>query len=514
MFQFLKVNKFKVEMMEMEFDFSLEPGKKIVKKEYRKKSPVISVIIPFYNDKIYIKQSVTCILNQTFPHFEILIIDDGSTDEESIKYLEKIEKLDDRIKVFHKKNEGLAATRDYGASKADAKTEFLLFLDSDDLIEPTYIECAYWTLITNEDASWAYSDAINFGVFTNQWNKLFSTKKMKKQNFLTSTAFIRKRDYNLVNGYELREKAVNEDWNFWLKLMAKGKFPVHMSFYGQWYRRKAQGELAAAEANKKRSLEIINKTAATIEKDVFAIQYPRVCFDEAYHYEIDKNIVIPDAHDEKESILVFIPKLDDVHADVEKLEVIKELSKKHDVIIMTTIPCPYINRQEFEKYSTVYDLSSFLDMKNWISFINYIIKKENIKTGLCIEDVLGKAVLRYLSSSVSEFLPVEYICDGEKKGYKVIGHDSKIYVSLDDISKKKFKSITLDKSDALKELTSCLNDSKRTMEKFVKKYIYEVYYKPKKMPLSTRIKNILWRIPLWRKFVNSKFWQSHIKRQK
>jgi len=53
-----------------------------------------------------------------------------------------------------------------------------------------------------------------------------------------SLSLVRKTAYFSVNGYELREKAVNEDWNFWLKLLSKGYYPVNMSFYGQWYRRK------------------------------------------------------------------------------------------------------------------------------------------------------------------------------------------------------------------------------------------------------------------------------------
>ena len=75
----------------MNFDFSKEPGKKLEKQEYETKmEPVISIITPFYNSGKYIRQTVNSILNQTFPNFELLIIDDGSKDEESLKELEKI----------------------------------------------------------------------------------------------------------------------------------------------------------------------------------------------------------------------------------------------------------------------------------------------------------------------------------------------------------------------------------------------------------------------------------------
>jgi len=236
--------------MNKNFNFELEPGKKLEIENYKPKSPEISVIVPFYNDEKYIEQTVNCILNQTYPYFELLIIDDGSKDEKSLKKLEEIGKLDKRIKIFHKENEGLAATRDYGAGKASKETKYFMFLDSDDLIEKTFLECAYWTLETNNEAAWAYSDSVGFDALEYTWNKWFDSEKMKKVNDLISAAVVRKTAFYEVNGYELREKSVNEDWNFWLKLIAKGKYPVHMSYYGLWYRRKKQGELAKATQNK------------------------------------------------------------------------------------------------------------------------------------------------------------------------------------------------------------------------------------------------------------------------
>ena len=213
------------------YNFKLEPGKKLQKINYELKEPVISVIIPFYNDKEYIEQSVNAVLNQTFPNYEILIIDDGSKDVESLQKLKEVSKKDNRIKIFHKENEGLSATRDYGAKKADSRTKYLMFADADDLMEKTFLECAYWALETNQEAAWVYSDSVGFGEQEYTWNKWFNSEKMKEVNDLVSMAMIRKEAFEAVNGYELREKAVNEDWNLWLKLIAKGYYPVHISAY-------------------------------------------------------------------------------------------------------------------------------------------------------------------------------------------------------------------------------------------------------------------------------------------
>lgn len=189
------------------YNFSLEPGKiKEKSRDYMEENPIISVIMPFYNDKKYIRQSVISVLNQTFPYYEILIIDDGSKDEESIKELEEVEKLDKRIKVFHKENEGLAMTRDFGAEKSAETVKYLMFLDSDDLLEKTYLECAYWTLETNKDAAWAYSDSIGFDAENYTWNKWFDSEKMKKENELVSAAMVRKTDYKKVRWIWIKRK--------------------------------------------------------------------------------------------------------------------------------------------------------------------------------------------------------------------------------------------------------------------------------------------------------------------
>ena len=362
------------------FDYVLEPGRKLEKKDYEKQEPIISVIMPFYNDKLYIEQAVNSILNQTFPLFELLIIDDGSKDSESLEKLREIEKSDDRIKVFHKENEGLAATRDYGANVASKNTKYFFFLDSDDIIEKTYLECAYWTLETNKKASWAYSDSVGFGHINYRWNKWFDSEQMKKINNLVATALIRKEDFFEVNGYELREKAVNEDWNFWLKLIAKGKFPVRMNFYAMWYRRKQQGELAKSQENKERAQEIIENTAKTIKKRVTAIQYPKEDYNWDGIIENLESIKIPKAiKNEKINILMIIPWMITGGADKFNLDLISRLDKnKYNVTIITTEPNNNTYRQAFEQNAAVYDLTTFIDQKYWVSFINYIIQKENI----------------------------------------------------------------------------------------------------------------------------------------
>ena len=143
---------------------------------------IISIITPFYNAKNYLEDTAKAIINQTFPYFEWIIVDDGSTDKESLEYLEKVGKMDSRIRILHKENSGQADTRDYGVKMSNEESKYVLFIDDDDIIDNTYLECGYWTLETNKEASWAYTDVIHFGEQNTISTTRFSPEREKKEN--------------------------------------------------------------------------------------------------------------------------------------------------------------------------------------------------------------------------------------------------------------------------------------------------------------------------------------------
>ncbi|WP_321426544.1 glycosyltransferase [uncultured Bacteroides sp.] len=99
--------------------------------------PQISIIIPVYNVEIYLSRCINSILSQTFSNFEILLIDDGSKDK-SGEICDEYTKKDNRIRVFHKKNEGVSSARNVGLDKANG--EWITFVDSDDWIEEKCLE--------------------------------------------------------------------------------------------------------------------------------------------------------------------------------------------------------------------------------------------------------------------------------------------------------------------------------------------------------------------------------------
>lgn len=102
--------------------------------------PKISIIIPVYNVENYLDICLDSVLSSTFEDFEIIGIDDGSTDSSGF-ILDQYARLDNRIRVYHRDNHGLSATRNFGLKKASGK--YIMFVDSDDWISSVMVERLY-----------------------------------------------------------------------------------------------------------------------------------------------------------------------------------------------------------------------------------------------------------------------------------------------------------------------------------------------------------------------------------
>lgn len=395
------------------FDYKLYPGRKreMIGFETIEK-PKITIVTAYYNGHKYIDETINSVLNQTFPCWEWIIVNDGSTEEESLKKLEEIKKIDSRIKVVNKENSGLAATRDFGAELASESSEYLVFLDDDDLISKVYLECAYWTLQTHKDASWAYSDVVNFQGMEFKWIKYFDSEIEKKENLLVATALIRKKDFWDVKGYQLREKAVNEDWNLWLKLLAKGKKPVRMNFEGFWYRKKESGsELQRSKENQKRALSIINETGKTVKQVVKAIQYPDINYNwEEIIEDVPENIKYKILPNGKINILLIIPWMVTGGADKFVLDLVTRIDKnRFNIIVVNTQPKVNTWKQKFEEQVIVYDLTTFLNREYWLAFINNLISQYRINLIFNTNSYIGYSMIPYLKARYPEIPIMDYI---------------------------------------------------------------------------------------------------------
>lgn len=180
-------------------------------------NPLISVIVPCYNQAQYLDECLQSVLDQTYQNWECIIVNDGSpdhTEEVAKKWLEK----DPRFRYIDKENGGLSSARNAGIKIA--KGEWILPLDADDRIGNLYLELA--SLEFNKDYSIIYSEAEFFEGKKGRWNLCeFSVNEMAKQNCIFCSAFFRKSSWEKVRGYDINLIYGLEDWEFWISIIRK-----------------------------------------------------------------------------------------------------------------------------------------------------------------------------------------------------------------------------------------------------------------------------------------------------
>ena len=112
-----------------------------------KTSEKISIIVPVYNVEPYIGKCLDSILEQTYSNYEVLLIDDGSTDNSGV-ICDEYSALDGRFRVFHQKNSGVSAARNFALIRSEGA--YIMFVDSDDFIHPQMLEILYTNLNSGE----------------------------------------------------------------------------------------------------------------------------------------------------------------------------------------------------------------------------------------------------------------------------------------------------------------------------------------------------------------------------
>lgn len=397
----------------MEFDFTRQPGEKGWCLDYTKTGkPLVSIITPFYNACDFIMQTVKCVLNQTFPYFEWVIVDDGSTDPNAPEILKKIEQMDPRIRVMHKENGGPAAARNYGVR--NSSTDLILPLDSDDLIEPPFLEYCWWMLQKNPGAVWAYTGSLGFGSIEYLWDQRFDPIRLKRENHLTITALIRKESFLALGGYEER-KSFNEDWQLWLKLVAEGNYPVQST--GEplfWYRRSNSGELSTVMdkgVNEKRNRKLIAQTAARVKNPKEPVIYPRSYTYDWAEPKLSRWELHVHSEKRKTNILFLFPHMVMGGADKFNLDLIAGLDPdKFETGIITMIPSPNDWLQRFrEATPNIFNLPNFVAPEDYAEFISYYIRSRQVDVLFLSNAYHGYALVPWLRQQFPNLAIVDYV---------------------------------------------------------------------------------------------------------
>ncbi len=177
--------------------------------------PKVSVVIPCYNHGIYLDEAVDSILAQSFNDFEIVIVNDGSTDPFTKDLLARYHRP--KTRVLHTENAGVSSARNSGI--AAARGEYILPLDADDRVAPSYIEKGVAILDARPEVGIVYCDEQMFGERNDVWiMPEYDPVALLFDNHIFPSAFFRKSDWEKVGGYCSGFVYGWEDWDFWISM--------------------------------------------------------------------------------------------------------------------------------------------------------------------------------------------------------------------------------------------------------------------------------------------------------
>lgn len=400
--------------MENQFDYQKHPGRSRTRfYSPDPKDALVSVITPFYNAGKYFEQTFNSVMNQTFPWFEWIIVNDGSTSEEDVALLHKFAAMDGRITVITQKNGRQSRARNTGI--AHTHTDLVVPLDADDVVAPTYLECLYWGLYYNQDAAWCYTSSYGFHDLQYIWKYPFDSEKLKTYNFLNYSAMIRKKDILDIGGYKVEKWAYHEDWRFWLEMLAQNKRPVHVNTCLFWYRRLESGMLSTTNKDPKLaefSKNIIEKAAGNVHTEVKALEFP-LSKTQYPFYSAEKltwNRKSFANHDRKR-VLWLVPWLQMGGADKFNLDAIAGLKENgFDSFIMTSKPSENEWWQKFENYTDeIFCLPDFLDSAHYLEFISYYLQSREIDVIMLTNSYDGYYMMPWIRQHFPDVVIVDYV---------------------------------------------------------------------------------------------------------
>jgi glycosyltransferase involved in cell wall biosynthesis len=202
-------------------------------------SQLCSIIIPTYNHAKYIERSISCALAQTYKEIEVIVIDDGSTDDTP----EIVKKFGDSIIYHRKTNGGLGAARNTGLKMSSGK--YIQFLDSDDIIDKKKVEKQVKILEKDERIAVVYSDcSCTEPGGTEIGNTSYSLAEnenplpvlLKRTLFSVHAGIVRRSVIEDVGLFD-ESRVAQEDWDLWLRIALKGHaykyMPGNLAHYDQ-----------------------------------------------------------------------------------------------------------------------------------------------------------------------------------------------------------------------------------------------------------------------------------------
>jgi glycosyltransferase involved in cell wall biosynthesis len=337
--------------------------------------PLLSVIVACYNYGQYIRDALQSATSQTFRDYEIVVVDDGSTDDLTLRTLNEL--AHEGVKVLRQEHSGPAAALNCGISVAAGK--YVCCLGADDTIEPTYFEKCLALLESNPGITFAYSLLKTFG--TEQRigvTKPFDLRLLLAYNHVAGSSVFLRAAWTAVGGFDSSMPAY-VDWDFWIKLGEngyRGRLIPEPLF--NW-RRHPRTLGRSIDERKPELVARIRAKHADLYSNPDRIEEIQQQYRDFHVTNPFINLAAPNQYTQlkEPTWLVIITE----PPQPEVLSLLSEL-REHEVDLISIATCSnlsVLDRQTYIVSTLTYDLSAFLEQHYWLNFIINLISTRMIQ---------------------------------------------------------------------------------------------------------------------------------------
>jgi glycosyltransferase involved in cell wall biosynthesis len=351
---------------------------------WKRDKPLLSVIVTCYNHGSVIYDALRSVRNQTLCDFELIIVNDGSTEKETLNILQELKR--EGLRVLKREKVNRAAALNLGISNARGK--YICCLDADDTIEETYFEKCLCLMESNPGISFAYALLRTFGDESQIGNTgPFDLGLLLEYNHVCVAAIFRQSSWEAVQGYDAQMEGY-EDWDFWIKLGKAG-------FRGQLipevlfnYRRQGQTFKSRAEKNRRVLLARLRANHYDLHAHTERIEMIKGSYCD---YQVTKPFVNLRRKEqylsERHQGLAIVSRYPSERSDVQNLFI--KLGRQFDLLVVITCQSSSTPEKERGWLSKTYPLYGFLEPYCWREFIVNIVETRSIDLVLIYDSLIA-----------------------------------------------------------------------------------------------------------------------------
>ncbi len=385
--------------------------------------PCVSIVTPFFNTSSMFHETAASVFGQSLQQWEWIIVNDASTDAASRALLDDYRSRDVRITVIDLPvNRGPSAARNTGVRAA--RTPFVAFLDSDDLLEPTALEKWFWHLATFPEHSFVKGFVVGFGAQEYLWRRGFHEgEAFLEENLVNTSSMIRRDVFTAVGGFDESMQDGLEDWDFWLKCAAAGYWGDTVPEYLDWYRRRPDHtdrweRLGPAHCTA--FAERVHERYPHLSQG----RFPRITITDTPYATVREDSPARNLLAKLGMrMLIIIPWMTMGGADKFNLDAARELMRRGwEITFATTVEGDQSWLPEFGRITPdLFPLPNFLRLDDYPRFLSYLISSRQVNVVMVSHSEMGYRLLPWLRAHHPDVTFIDY-CHMEEEAWNNGGH--------------------------------------------------------------------------------------------